>query len=126
MTHARHHRWSYSTGERGRNRVRAYEHPDTGLIYLEFSDSGRRRRVALGHRMPDAAKAKADELAAALRNNASPLDADPNLQSLFDNYVREVTPQKGATVLEGPRTARRPGRSSCRSRSRTSSGAGPP
>lgn len=59
MSHARKHRWHYSTGERGRNRVRAYEHPDTGLMYLEFSDNGSKRRVALGHRMPDAAKAKA-------------------------------------------------------------------
>ena len=95
MSTARKRRWSYSTGERGRNRVRAYEHPKTGRIFLEFSDGGRRRRVALGHRIQDAAKTKADELALALRNNASPLDADPDLQSLFDNYVREVTPQKG-------------------------------
>ena len=65
MSYARKGRWHYSTGERGRNRVRAYQHPDTGLIFLEFSDGGRRRRVALGHRMQDAAKAKADELVAA-------------------------------------------------------------
>jgi integrase len=94
MTGAR-HRWSYSTGERGRNRVRAFEHPVTGLIFLEFSDSGRRRRVALSHRLHEAAKTKADELALALRTNAKPLEADPTLQALFDNYVREVTPHKG-------------------------------
>lgn len=107
MSHARKHRWSYSTGDRGRNRVRAFTHHDTGLIFLEFSDGGRRRRVALGHRMQDAAKAKADELAAALRNSASPLDADPRLQSLFDNYMREVTPQKGQSTQKHDRCAAR-------------------
>jgi integrase len=95
MTSAK-HRWSYSTGERGQNRVRAFEHPSTGLIFLEFNDSGRRKRVALSHRLQDAAKVKADELALALRTNATPLEADPRLQALFDNYVREVTPQKGS------------------------------
>lgn len=105
MSTARTRRWSYSTGERGRNRVRAYEHPQTGLIFLEFSDEGRRRRVALGHRIRDAAKTKADELALALRKNASPLDADPSLQSLFDNYLREVTPQKGAGTQKHDRHA---------------------
>ena len=105
MSHAREGRWHYSTGERGRNRVRAYEHPTTGRIFLEFSDGGRRRRVALGHRMQNAAKAKADELAAALRDNASPLDADPTLQSVFDNYEREVTPQKAASTQKHDRRA---------------------
>ena len=56
MSTARKRRWSYSTGERGRSRVRAYEHQDTGLIFLEFSDEGRRRRVALGHRDQEAAR----------------------------------------------------------------------
>ncbi len=105
MSTARKRRWSYSTGERGRNRVRAYQHPDTGLIFLEFSDEGRRRRVALGHRVQDAAKTKADELALALRTNESPLDADPSLRSLFDNYLREVTPQKGAGTQKHDRHA---------------------
>jgi hypothetical protein len=30
-------RWSYSTGERGRNRVRAYE-DRTGLILVEYHE----------------------------------------------------------------------------------------
>jgi integrase len=104
MTGAK-HRWSYSTGERGQNRVRAFEHPVTGLIFLEFSDSGRRRRVALSHKIHDAAKVKADELALALRTNATPLEADPTLQALFDNYVREVSSQKGASTQRHDRRA---------------------
>ncbi len=95
MTHAAKKGWSYSTGERGRNRVRAFEHPTTGLLFLEFSDNGARRRVALSHRDREAAKGKAEELARALRESSTPLPANPTLQGLFDNYLRDVTPQKG-------------------------------
>jgi hypothetical protein len=49
MTHAT-KRWSYSTGERGRNRVRAFEHPKSGTLFLEFAEGRQRKRIALGHR----------------------------------------------------------------------------
>jgi integrase len=94
MTHAK-KRWSYSTGERGRNRVRAFVHPKTGGLFLEFADGGTRKRMALGHRDRGAAKAKAEELAAALRRGGAPPLTAPTLVTLFDNYLREVTPQKG-------------------------------
>jgi hypothetical protein len=47
-------RWSYSAGERGRNRVRAYE-DRTGLILVGITSGSRglqlvRKRVSLGHR----------------------------------------------------------------------------
>ena len=105
MTPTRSHRWSYSTGERGRNRVRAFEHPVTGLIYLEFSDRDTRRRVALGHRDHDAAKGKAEELTTALRNNEAPPAPALTLQLLFDNYLREVTPEKGESKQKHDRRA---------------------
>ena len=57
--------WSYSTGERGRNRVRVFEH-DSGTLMLEFRDEGRRTRISLGHRDRDRAKRAADEAAAKL------------------------------------------------------------
>ncbi len=94
MTHAT-TRWSYSTGERGRNRVRAFAHPKTGTLFLEFADAGQRKRIALGHRDREAAKAKAETLAAALRRGDAPRPATLTLATLFDNYLREVTPQKG-------------------------------
>ncbi|HUK68361.1 MAG TPA: tyrosine-type recombinase/integrase [Streptosporangiaceae bacterium] len=100
-------RWSYSTGERGHNRVRAFAHPVTGLLFLEFSDGGRRRRVALSHTIHDAAKVKADELALALRKHTAPLEADPTLQVLFDNYGREVTPHKGLHTQQHDRRCTR-------------------
>jgi integrase len=104
MTSAR-RRWSYSTGERGRNRVRAFEHSATGLIFLEFADSGHRKRIALGHRDRAAAKAKAEELAAALRRVDVPASVAPTLLMLFDIYGREMTPTKGESAQRHDRRA---------------------
>ena len=97
-------RWSYCTGERGRNRVRTFEHPETGRLFLEFVDNGRRSRVALGHRDRSAARAKAEELAAALRSGSAPVRA-ASLRTLFDIYVREVTPVKGSSAQRHDRAA---------------------
>jgi hypothetical protein len=71
MTQAK-KRWSYSTGERGTNRVRVFEHPATQGLFLEVYDTGRRKRIALGHRDRELAKAKAEEVAAALRRGDPP------------------------------------------------------
>ena len=94
--------WSYKSGEKGRNRVRAFEHPRTGLLFLELYDakpgskSLARKRVALGHRDRKRAKQQADEAASRIgRPNALP-PAELTLGELFDNYLREVTPRKGA------------------------------
>ena len=63
--------WSYSAGERGRNRVRAYEDPKSGTILLEYYEQEpgapkpRRKRKGLGHRDRKRAKQQADEIAAA-------------------------------------------------------------
>lgn len=95
--------WNYSTGERGRNRVRVYEH-SSGLLMLEFRKEGKRTRTSLGHRDRDRAKRAADQAAAKL---AQVEDIGPDqkeqheprkeltLQELFELYGREVTPTKG-------------------------------
>lgn len=92
--------WSYSVGERGRNRVRAYEDNKTGIIMLEFYEDRpggiepTRRRVSLGHRDRNQAKQQADEAAAKL-GRAEPLRPQGlTLQTLFESYLGEVTPQK--------------------------------
>lgn len=90
--------WSYLTGERGVNRVRVFPHPVTGRLFLEFKDSGRKVRLALGHDDRAAAKAKADELAAELRRFASTRTVRLTLGTLFDKYLREVTPTKSVTT----------------------------
>jgi integrase len=103
--------WSYSTGERGRNRVRAYEDAKTGSLLLEFyeRDLGeqepRRKRVALGHRDREVAKRKADELAAALASTEAPRGGELSLRTLFDMYLAEVTPSKGDSKAEHDRRA---------------------
>ena len=94
MTHAR-RQWSYVAGEKGRNRVRAFSHPKTGTLFLEFREDGQKRRMALGNRDREAAKAKADELALALRTPVKPAAEPLTLDALFDNYIKEVTPTKG-------------------------------
>ncbi|HKV51094.1 MAG TPA: tyrosine-type recombinase/integrase [Gemmatimonadaceae bacterium] len=106
-----HSGWSYKTGEKGRNRVRAFEHPSSRFLFLEFYDpkaggnSSRRKRVALGHRDRALAKQQADEVASRIgRPNALP-PAELTLGELFDNYLREVTPRKGAGKQEHDKRA---------------------
>src|SRR4051812_47410693 len=89
-------RWSYVTGEKGRNRVRTFAHPETGVLYLEVREGSRKTRVSLGHRDRDVAKAKADDLAARLRHTAVVTGPpDPTLGSLITEYLQDVTPTKG-------------------------------
>ena len=88
MRHAR--RWSWSTGERGKNRVRVFEHYVTRLLYVEFYEPGlaggkpKVKRMALGHRDREAAKAKAEDLAAAFRVGPIPGPTGCPLATLFD------------------------------------------
>ena len=91
--------WSYCTGERGRNRVRAYEERSGSVLLVEFYERGadgiaRRKRSSLGHRDRQRAKMQADEVAAAFGRGQSPVGAEITLETLFDNYLREVTPRK--------------------------------
>lgn len=86
---------SYGAGERGRNRVRLYRDPVRGLLYLEYRERGRRERVATGTRDFDRGKAMADELAGRLaRQEPARPNEPPTLATLFDNYLRDVTPTK--------------------------------
>lgn len=104
--------WSYSAGERGRNRVRAYEDAARGSIFFEFYESDpstgkvRRVRLAAGHNDRTAAKSKADELAAAFSKPERARTHAVTLGALFDIYLREVTPTKGeSTRAHDVRTA---------------------
>ena len=97
--------WSYSTGERGANRVRVYERSDLG-IWIDFRDEhGKRCRHPLGTDDRAAAKGKADEIAAKFRREAKRQPAEVTLAGLIDNYVREVTPTKSAIVQAHDRRA---------------------
>ncbi len=104
-------RWSYCVGERGQNRVRAFEHAETGRLFLEFYEpthlSGRPRvkRVALGHRDRGLAKAAAEKLACDLRQATPPGPAQITLGTLIDNYLDEVTRDKGSSSQQHDRRA---------------------
>jgi integrase len=86
-------RWSYSAGEKGRNRVRAFEHA-TGVLMLEFRADGKRKRLSLKHRDRERAKRAADEAAAKLGEAETLKPAELTVDMLFDMYLREVTPGK--------------------------------
>ena len=92
MTSTKSH-WSYSTGEKGRNKVRAFEHA-SGVLMLEFYESGKRKRLSLGHRDLEKAKQQADEAAAKLGKRQGLAPKELTLRTLFDIYGREVTPGK--------------------------------
>ena len=93
--------WSYTTGEKGRNRVRAFEDDKTGIILLEFysrnlgATEPKRERVSTTHRDRALAKQQADQLAGQLSQNEPPPTKELTLRTLFDIYLREVTPGKG-------------------------------
>ena len=99
---------SYKTGEKGQNRVRLYPHPRDGVLFLEYYDEiGARKRQSLGHRDFDVGKQAADALMAALRTSARSNSAVLVLGSLFDKYVRAVTPTKNKGKQQHDRMARR-------------------
>lgn len=90
--------WSYTTGEKGRNRVRAYER-DSGIIYLECyerdAETGERnrKRISTRHRDRERAKRQADELAAEFARNSPHESVEPTLRELFDSYLEYRSPQ---------------------------------
>ncbi len=103
-------RWSYSTGTRGKNRVRVYEER-SGLLMLEVYElvdgqrHAKRKRVSLGHHDRKRAKHTADVTAARLGAGPTLGTAEITLGSLFDIYEAEVTPRKSLGVQHHDRTA---------------------
>lgn len=94
--------WSYKAGEKGRNRVRAFER-STGIIYLEFWEAGERQRVSTRHRDREKAKEQADELAARFATENPETTDDITLGALFDKYLRERTPEKAESTQKHDR-----------------------
>ncbi len=93
-------RRSYGAGEWGRNRVRIFPDPKTGLFQIEWRENGRRLTRSLKHRDWRRAKRQADEFAAGFvgLEIGGGAEAEPEpltLGTLFDIYGEEVTPTKG-------------------------------
>ena len=100
MARTRRRRRSYSAGEWGRNRVRVFPDPRTGVIQIEWREDGRRTTRSLGHRDWARAKTQADEVAAAgpirtrRRHKAKAAPGPLTLKTLFDIYGEEVMSTK--------------------------------
>lgn len=93
--------WTFTAGEKGKTRVRAFDRGEKGL-YVEWFEPSRtpgtpKRRVrrALGHTDRERAKAEAEALALAFRTQERSPRRKPTLGGLFDIYAAEVTPEKG-------------------------------
>ncbi|MXW71991.1 MAG: tyrosine-type recombinase/integrase [Acidobacteria bacterium] len=100
MARTKRSRRSYGAGEWGRNRVRVFPDPKTGLFQVEWRENGRRLTRSLGHRDWARAKRQADEFAAGFvgpdLNGKAEAGPEPlTLEMLFDIYGEEVTPSKG-------------------------------
>ncbi len=112
MARTKRSRRSYSAGEWGRNRVRVFADPKTGLYQIEWRDNGRRLTRSLKHRDWARAKRQADEVAAgfAVHEPAGKAEAEPEpltLERLFEIYGEEVTPTKAKRTRERDRVAMR-------------------
>ena len=99
MARTKRSRRSYGAGEWGRNRVRVFPDPKTGLFQVEWRENGRRLTRSLGHRDWTRAKKQADEFAAGFASPAAngKAKAEPaplTLDTLFEIYGEEVTPTK--------------------------------
>lgn len=95
--------WSYSAGERGRNRVRVFQtrHGTIAVEYYEWRDGKQRpRRQSLGHRDKPRAKREADRIASRMGDVQRPQPPDQlTVQELFDNYMAsEVVRKKAAST----------------------------
>ena len=110
MARTKRSRRTYGAGEWGRNRVRVFPDPKTGLYQIEWRENGRRLTRSLGHRDWVRAKRQADEFAAGFAspdlNGKAEAEPEPlTLGRLFEIYGEEVTPRKGKRTRERDRVA---------------------
>ncbi len=99
MARTKRDRRAYSAGEWGRNRVRVFPDPKTGILQIEWREHGHRLTRSLRHRDWARAKRQADKAAAGFAgpelNGRKEAEPEPlTLERLFDIYGEEVTPTK--------------------------------
>ena len=112
MARTKRSRRAYSAGEWGRNRVRIFPDPKTGMFQIEWRENGRRRSRSLKHRDWARAKKQADEVAAGFAVHEpvgkAEAEAEPlTLERLFEIYGEEVTPTKAIRTRARDRVAMR-------------------
>lgn len=96
-------RWSWTTGEKRKNRVRAYDRGSRGIFLDTFvhdplTGAATRKRISLGRVDRETAKRKAEELAGKLRINGRSEAPQLTVGMLFDSYEAQVTPTKGSSA----------------------------
>jgi len=112
MARTKRSRRSYGAGEWGRNRVRVFPDPKTGILQIEWRENGRRLTRSLGHREWVRAKRQADEFAAGFAspdlNGKAEAEPEPlTMEKLFEIYGEEVTPSKTKRVRHRDRIGTR-------------------
>ena len=108
MARTKRSRRSYGAGEWGRNRIRVFPDPKTGMYQIEWRENGRRLTRSLKHRDWRRAKRQADEFAAGFARQEPNGKAEPlTLGRLLDIYGEEVTPTKAETSQRSDRAATR-------------------
>ncbi len=111
MARTKRNRRSYGAGEWGRNRVRVFPDPKTGLFQIEWRENGRRLTRSLGHRDWTRAKKQADQFAAGFidaPDGKAESEPEPlTLDKLFEIYGEEVTPTKAEASQRADRAATR-------------------
>ena len=112
MARTKRSRRAYSAGEWGRNRVRIFPDPKTGMFQIEWRENGRRLTRSLKHRDWRRAKRQADEFAAGFAgpdlNGKQDAEPEPlTLERLFEIYGEEVTPTKVKRTRQRDRIALR-------------------
>ena len=106
-------RRSYGAGEWGRNRVRVFPDPKTGLLQIEWRENGRRLSKSLKHRDWSTGEEAGGRVRRRLRSgrrSGAEAEAEPEpptLETLFDIYGEEVTPTKGRQSRRHDRAAMR-------------------
>jgi len=103
-------RWSWTTGEKGKNRVRAYDRGSRGIFLDTFvhdplTGTATRKRISLGRVDRETAKRKAEELAGKLRINGRSEAPQLTMGRLFDSYEAQVTPTKGTSARKHDKRA---------------------
>jgi integrase len=103
-------RWSWTTGEKGKNRVRAYDRGSRGIFLDTFvhdpvTGAATRKRISLGRVDRETAKRKAEELAATFRINGRSQAPELTVSVLFDSYEAQVTPTKGVSARKHDKRA---------------------
>lgn len=89
--------WSYTAGQKGRNRVRVFLR--RAVIWIDYkTEDGGRVRHSLSHADRDRAKREADEIAAKFGRAESRPRAALTLRRLIDIYEREVTKTKSPSA----------------------------